>query len=88
VAPNSKAALQWLEKQNAPWLLIIDNVDDLDLEFQDYFPKGNRGHILITTRDPHSKMYGTVGTKSFEFQGLEKGEASRLLLKASGLEQP
>jgi hypothetical protein len=38
VAPNSKAALQWLEKQNAPWLLIIDNVDDPDLELLDYFP--------------------------------------------------
>jgi hypothetical protein len=33
-------------------------------------------------------MYGTVGTRCFEFQGLEKEEASCLLLKASGLGQP
>jgi hypothetical protein len=88
VAANSKAALQWLANLQEPWLLIIDNADDPGLGLDEYFPKGQRGHVLITTRDPHSKIYGTVGDRFFEFQGLEKEEASSLLLNAAGLKRP
>ncbi|KAF2006584.1 tetratricopeptide repeat domain-containing protein [Amniculicola lignicola CBS 123094] len=88
VDPNEKAALHWLSNLSEPWLLIIDNADDPTLELDEYFPKGNRGHILITTRDPIHKSYGTVGEKFFEFQELKSEEASCLLLKAAGQERP
>ncbi|KAL1607692.1 hypothetical protein SLS60_002627 [Paraconiothyrium brasiliense] len=89
VDANKNAALNWLSNLADPWLLIIDNADDPDLDLNDYFPRGaNRGHILITTRSPFNKSYGTVGDGYFEFHGLRGQEASCLLLKASEQAQP
>ncbi|ERF69939.1 hypothetical protein EPUS_05483 [Endocarpon pusillum Z07020] len=88
VGANENAALNWLSNLNEPWLLIIDNADDPDLKLEEYFPRGNRGHILITTRDPLNKSYGTVGNGFFEFQGLKNDDASCLLLRAAGQVKP
>ena len=88
VGANENAALNWLSNLSEPWLLIIDNADDPDLKLDEYFPRGNRGHILITTRDPLNKSYGNVGDGFFEFQGLKNDEASCLLLRAAGQVQP
>lgn len=88
VETNEHVALHWLSNLSEPWLLIIDNVDDHDLELDEYFPKGNRGHVLITTRDPLIRSYGTVGDTFFEFQGLKTDEASSLLLTSAGEKQP
>ncbi|KAJ6202096.1 tetratricopeptide repeat domain-containing protein, partial [Bipolaris maydis] len=85
---NENAALHWLSNLSLPWLLIIDNADDPDLKLADYFPRGNRGHVLVTTRDPGKKMYGTAGDRFFEFQGLSTSDASSLLLKAAGQSEP
>jgi hypothetical protein len=51
VEANEKAAINWLSNLRNPWLLIIDNADDRDFKLDEYFPRGNRGHVLITTRD-------------------------------------
>ena len=88
VEANEHAALHWLSNLSEPWLLIIDNADDHDLKLDEYFPRGNRGHILITTRDPLNKLYGTIGDTFFEFQGLKTDEARCLLLTAAGEKQP
>jgi len=85
---NENAALHWLSNLSFPWLLIIDNADDPDLKLANYFPRGNRGHVLVTTRDPGKKAYGTAGEKYFEFQGLSTSDASSLLLKAAGQSEP
>ncbi|KAL1798238.1 hypothetical protein ACET3X_002275 [Alternaria dauci] len=85
---NENAALHWLSNLSLPWLLIIDNADDPDLKLANYFPRGNRGHVLVTTRDPGKKAYGTAGDKYFEFQGLSTSDASSLLLKAAGQSEP
>ncbi|KAJ4308103.1 hypothetical protein N0V84_012298 [Fusarium piperis] len=37
------------------WLLIFDNVDNLDV-LADYWPKLGRGSVLITSRDPNAKQ--------------------------------
>ncbi|UPK93796.1 hypothetical protein LCI18_004731 [Fusarium solani-melongenae] len=37
------------------WLLIFDNLDNLDL-LDDYWPKLGRGSVLITSRDPNAKQ--------------------------------
>jgi len=88
VEANVNAALHWLSNRTEPWLLIIDNADDPDLKLDEYLPKGNRGCILITTRNPSNKSYGTVGSKYFEFQGLKYEEANHLLLTAAGQSKP
>jgi tetratricopeptide (TPR) repeat protein len=69
-------------------LLIIDNVDDEDAPLESYFPKGNRGNILVTTRNPACKIHGNVGPRFYDFRGLDLSEATRLLLKASGKPGP
>lgn len=81
---NEKAALHWLANLDERWLLLIDNADDPDIDLQDYLPRSDRGHVLVTTRNPANRYYGNVGPKFFQFQGLTSAEASSLLLKAAG----
>jgi len=80
---NPKAALHWLSNLEQSWLLIIDNADDEDVPLEQYFPKGNRGNVLVTTRNPTYRVHGNVGPRFYEFRGLELDAATRLLLKAS-----
>lgn len=88
VEANEHAALNWLSNHSEPWLLIIDNVDNHDLKLAEYFPRGNRGHVLITTRDPFIRSYGTIGEIFYEFSGLKTDVASSLLLTSIGEKQP
>ena len=62
---------------------MIDNADDPSIPINDYLPGGERGHILITTRNPDLKKFGNVGEGHFHFQGLEDNAADHLLLKAA-----
>ena len=45
------------------WLLIFDNADDPDLNLSPYLPAGNRGDIIITSRNPECQHYNTVGCR-------------------------
>lgn len=75
---------RWLSNIEDSWLLIIDNADDPSLDTFQYFPTGDRGTILLTTRNPHCKAYATVG--SSEFGQMESEEAVTLLLKTTAAE--
>lgn len=86
--PNENAAKNWLSGLQLPWLLLIDNADDPDIDITRYFPGGERGVILITTRNPSNKVHGTVGSRFYHFEKLETDEASDLLLKAADLPSP
>lgn len=46
-----------------PWLLIFDNADDPDLSLTGYFPPGDRGDMVITSRNPACQQYSTVGSR-------------------------
>ena len=83
-APNYSAALHWLSNQDKRWLLIIDNADDPAIDLYDYFPKGGRGYILITTRNPSLQALGNVSPGHLEFKGLLPSDARTLLFKTSG----
>ena len=80
---TERAAKAWLTQLEDPWLLIIDNADDPQLPMENFFPGGERGHILITTRTSRFKNEGTIGCKYFHFRELESEDASHLLLKAA-----
>ena len=54
--PNENAAKNWLSCLTRPWLLLIDNADDPDMEVTRYFPGGERGVILMTTRNPSNNF--------------------------------
>jgi len=73
---------RWLSNISEPWALILDNADDPRLDISSYFPVGNRGVVLITTRNPGCKVHATVG--SYELGAMATGEAVTLLLKTAG----
>ncbi|KAF3939778.1 hypothetical protein ABW19_dt0210354 [Dactylella cylindrospora] len=74
-----KAAKRWLSNSNQPWLLVIDNADDPAIRLAQFFPVGNRGTILITTRNPDFRQHATVGWHQVEV--MTESEAIELLLK-------
>lgn len=88
VADNVSAAKHWLSNLKYPWLLIMDNADNPLVKLDRYFPEGERGHILLTTRIPAHRDYGTVGSQSFHFEGLEQNDGNELLLKAASKPLP
>ncbi len=59
-----KSVKRALTHATAPWLLIFDNVDDPRLLLTPYFPEGDRGNIIITSRNPECQQYNTVGSKN------------------------
>jgi Tetratricopeptide repeat len=73
--------MHWLSQCTKPWLLVIDNADDPEMDVSKYFPVGGSGHILITTRNPGAEIYATVG--HLRFSGLEPEDAVNLLLKTA-----
>lgn len=85
---TKKAVLYWLENLQKPWLLIIDNADDNTLNLKSLFPNCERGHILVTTRNPEFKYCSTVDHDLFHFENLDHSEATELLFKAAGKRLP
>ena len=80
---NMQQTMRWLSNKEDPWLLIIDNADDPSLDISSYFPAGNRGTILLTTRNPDCEIHATVG--SFRSEKLLVNDAVELLLKVAAI---
>lgn len=78
---NEEAGKHWLSNLHSPWLLIIDSADNSEESLGAQFPSGERGCILITTRNPRLNINATVGTLSLD--RLEESEANDLLRKAT-----
>lgn len=74
-------AKSWLANLSHQWLLILDNADDITFDLSNYFPPGDRGTIIITSRNPECRMHVTVGFEELDKMDLE--DAITLLLKAS-----
>ncbi|OKL56474.1 hypothetical protein UA08_08099 [Talaromyces atroroseus] len=83
---TESAGKYWLSQLRKPWLLIIDNADNPDLDLQDLFPRGNLGHVLVTTKNPDFRIHGTAG--SIELKGLREEEALHLLLERAQIPRP
>ena len=66
-----------LTNTSHPWLLIFDNADNPELSLSPYFPAGDRGHIIITSRNPDCQQYKTYGCHEV---GSMSPEDSRSLL--------
>ncbi|XTI93984.1 P-loop containing nucleoside triphosphate hydrolase protein [Cenococcum geophilum] len=72
---------QLLSNAKDDWLLVLDNADDPDTDYERYFPSGTRGAILITSRIPECSYYNTVGSE--QLGGLNPGNCLTLLLRAA-----
>jgi hypothetical protein len=55
------------------------------MDVSEFFPAGNRGSILVTTRNPDCKIHATVG--SCEFGEIDLEEVVTLFLRAAGVEE-
>ncbi|KAH2398155.1 hypothetical protein EMGR_003896 [Emarellia grisea] len=86
LASTESAGKHYLSQAREPWLLIIDNADNPDLHLPNLFPPGDRGHILVTTRNREIQRYGNVG--SIELGRLGEEEALHLLLSSAGISTP
>ncbi|OHW94110.1 putative kinesin [Colletotrichum incanum] len=89
----------WLQKKDvSPWLIIIDNVDDVKILFSkidkqndtpmliaSYLPKSNNGKILFTSRswDAAEKLTGNSNT-IFRVPTIDEAQALLLLQKKLG----
>lgn len=88
VAATKEAAKHFLTNVGMPWLLIIDNADNEDLDVEDCFPHGERGCILNTTRDRDKRHLGNIGSKFYSFERLAATEAEELLLETAEEHRP
>ena len=78
---NIDGACHLLSNIKHNWLLVLDNADDPDTDYECYFPSGNRGAILLTSRVPEFSVYNTVGYEQLE--SLSSTECLTLLLGAA-----
>ena len=76
-------ARQVLANADQRWLLILDNADDVNFDYQIYFPSGVRGAVIMTSRLPECQRYATVGWEALP--GLDEDDSLHLLLQASAI---
>ncbi len=74
-------ARQVLANTPKSWLLVLDNADDPKFDYQGYFPSGNHGTVIMTSRLAECSSYNTVGSEALI--GLETEQSRQLLLKAA-----
>lgn len=67
-----------LSNSKKPWLLILDNCDDLDGDYQAHYPENDRGAIIMTSRTDLSVDFGPSGFTHLE--GLDHESSLKLLL--------
>lgn len=65
------------------WLLVLDNADDSEVDYQRYFPARSLGVVMLTSRNDDCQQYATE--KAFTLDGLSHNEAGELLLRAAGV---
>ncbi|QRV92928.1 kinesin light chain [Ceratobasidium sp. AG-Ba] len=80
IGHNYQDALQWLGKTTSPWLMIFDNADNSSIGFQNYFPKGAGGRIILTTRAREVALLSRGPDSEYNVSSLEADEAYQLLL--------
>ncbi|KAJ7315301.1 hypothetical protein DFH08DRAFT_942861 [Mycena albidolilacea] len=71
--------LQWLASRVEEWLLVFDNTDDPSIDLNDFIPQCNHGNIIITSRNPGLRVYGSHSLVS----DMEEEDAVALLLKSA-----
>ena len=82
-----ESALQWMSYLSGEWLVVFDNTDNPPLEvLVKFIPPGNRGNILITSRNQSMGLRIVPVENRIEINEMEESDAVNLLLKASFLD--
>ena len=81
-----KSVLQWISFLQEEWLIVFDNADAPPPEVvENFIPLGNRGNILITSRNRSMGRIVSIENR-IEIKEMEEADAITLLLKASCLD--
>ena len=83
---SAESVLQWISGIQEDWLIVFDNADDLPPDVvAKFIPPGNRGNILITSRN--RSMGRLIAFENvIQINEMEEADAITLLLKASCLD--
>jgi len=76
-------ALQILANTKQSWLLILDNADDPNFDYQNYLPSGTKGTIIITSRLTECRQYSSENAEALK--GLEDQDSKELLFRAADI---
>ncbi|KAF8980804.1 hypothetical protein BDQ17DRAFT_1380349 [Cyathus striatus] len=74
-------SLHWVSSIKTEWLMIFDNADGSPALVEKYLPPGNKGNIIITSRNPAHKRV-VIAKNSMEVIEMTEESAIKLLLKA------
>ncbi|KAJ7760933.1 P-loop containing nucleoside triphosphate hydrolase protein [Mycena metata] len=80
---SNDAVMKWLVTQHEDWLVFFDNADNPKLDLHKFLPRCNHGNIIITSRNPELRVYGSDSPVS----GMEQEDAIALLLKSGAVQQ-
>ncbi|KAL8721873.1 MAG: hypothetical protein Q9181_007615 [Wetmoreana brouardii] len=80
-AQSMDQARQGLANVKQSWLLVLDNADDPDVDYQRYIPAGPSGVVILTSRNAECRQY--ANTRHVELEGLPESDAQQLLLHAA-----
>ncbi|KAJ7467956.1 hypothetical protein FB451DRAFT_966256, partial [Mycena latifolia] len=79
IGDTAQNALDWLHSKQNEWLLFFDNADDPKIDLHNFFPCCKHGNILITSRNPELRGYGSHSLVS----DMEQFDAVELLLRSA-----
>ena len=80
---SSWSALQWMAGLQEEWIIVFDNADGAPEVVEKFIPPGQRGNVLITSRN-RSLGRLTQFENCLEIDSMQENDAISLLLKASG----
>ncbi|QRW06373.1 kinesin light chain [Ceratobasidium sp. AG-Ba] len=87
VGETHQGALRWLSNQRERWLMIIDNADDPKVDIRQYFPAGDTGSILVTTRIEGHVLFAQGQDADYQVSSMRQDEAMALLLKTARIKE-
>src|SRR4051794_5872270 len=81
VEESSESVLRWISGTTHEWLLVFNNADGDPAIVSAFMPRGNRGNILITSRNPYMRR-NVESSAQAEVDKMGEEDAVSLLLKA------
>jgi hypothetical protein len=86
IGETCEDTIRWLGGHKERWLMVFDNADDPCLDIREFFPQGNHGSILITTRIPGFALLSRGPKSNCKVSSMEPEEALKLFFKAAKME--
>ncbi|QRV95837.1 kinesin light chain [Ceratobasidium sp. AG-Ba] len=86
IGESHEEGLQWLGNRRERWLMIIDNADDPKVDIRQYFPTGDTGSILVTTRIDQYALLSQGPKSEHMVSSMRPDEAMELLLRTAKIE--